>query len=99
MFIKSYISKNQHVFGDYQINFESDGTLLSPDIAQKMEVSEIVTAKDERHANHYSFIIGENGSGKTSLLKSIIIGLLNKYTDNNWTENTKGGIGIFEICR
>ena len=55
MFIKSYISKNQHVFGDYQINFESDGTLLSPDIARKMEVSEIVTAKDEGHANHYSF--------------------------------------------
>lgn len=93
MYIKSYISKNQHVFGDYQINFESDGTLLSPDIVQKMEVSEIVTAKDERHANHYSFIIGENGSGKTSLLKSIIIGLLNKYTDNNWTEIRKGGLG------
>lgn len=92
MYIKSYISKNQHVFGDYHINFESDGSPLSPDIAQTKEVSEMVTAKEDGQANHYSFIIGENGSGKTSLLKSIIIGLLSKYTDNNWTEIRKGGL-------
>lgn len=91
MYIKSYISKNQHVFGDYQINFESDGSPLSPDIAQTKEVSEMVTAKEDGQANHYSFIIGENGSGKTSLLKSIIVEQLCKRNPYGWSDAVNGG--------
>lgn len=92
MYINSYISKGQHVFGDYQINFSKDGEAIPFEKAEKIDISSIETEKDNKEENHYTFIIGENGTGKTSLLKSIIIGLLSKYTDYNWMEICKGGL-------
>lgn len=96
MYIQSFISKGQHVFGNYQINLSRKGEPLSQEKANQMEISEIVTERDPNKKNHYTFIIGENGSGKTSLLKSLTVGLLSKYTDYNWTEIKQGGLGYLK---
>lgn len=92
MYIQSFMSKGQHVFGNYQINLSRKGEAISQERADQMEISEIITNQDPDKKNHYTFIIGENGSGKTSLLKSLVVGLLSKYTDYNWTEIKQGGL-------
>lgn len=96
MYIQSYISKGQHVFGNYQINLSKKGEVIPQERANQLEISEVVAAQDSEGKNHYTFIIGENGSGKTSFLKSLVIGLLSKYTNYNWTEFKQGGLGYLK---
>ena len=76
MYIQSFKAKGQHVFGNYQINMDKNGNKISNSVANAMAESEIVYGKDPKGKNQYTYIIGDNGSGKTSLLKSLVIGML-----------------------
>lgn len=92
MYIQSFKSKGQHVFGNYQINMDKNGTKISSSAVDAMAESEIVYGKDPNGKNNYTYIIGDNGSGKTSLLKSLVIGMLSQYTQHNWMEVKSGGL-------
>lgn len=60
MYIQFFISKGQHVFGNYQINLSRKGEAIPQEQADQMGISEIVTERDPNPKNHYTFIIGEN---------------------------------------
>jgi len=92
MYIQSFKSKGQHVFGNYQINMDKNGSKISSSVANAMAESEIVYGKDSKKKNHYTYVIGDNGTGKTSLMKSLVIGMLSQYTQHNWTEVRFGGL-------
>ena len=92
MYIQSYKSKGQHVFGNYQINMGKNGSKISSTKANVMAESEIVYGTDPEGKNHYTYIIGDNGAGKTSLIRSIVVGMLSQYTQHNWTEVRYGGL-------
>lgn len=91
MYIKSYISKGQHVFGDYQINLSKKGEVIPQERANQLEISEVVAEQDPEGKNHYTFIIGENGSGKTSFLKSLVVEQLCKRAPYGWSDVIDGG--------
>lgn len=92
MYIQSFKSKGQHVFGNYHINMDKNGSKISSSVANAMAESEVVYGKDSNRKNHYTYIIGDNGTGKTSLMKSIVIGMFSQYTQHNWTELRYGGL-------
>lgn len=96
MYIQSYKAKGQHVFGNYQINMDKNGNKISTSVANAMAESEIVYGKDPKGKNQYTYIIGDNGSGKTSLLRSLVIGMLSQYTQHNWTEVRYGGLSYMQ---
>lgn len=96
MYIQSFKAKGQHVFGNYKINMDKNGNKISTSVADAMAESEIVYGKDPKGKNQYTYIIGDNGSGKTSLLKSLIIGMLSQYTQHNWTEVRYGGLSYMQ---
>ena len=96
MYIQSFKSKGQHVFGNYQINIDKNGRKISSSVANAMAESEIVYGKDPKGKNHYTYIIGDNGAGKTSFLKSVAIGMLSQYTQHNWTEVRLGGLSYMQ---
>lgn len=91
MYIQSYISKGQHVFEDYQINLSKKGEVIPQERANQLEFSEVVAEQDPEGKNHYTFIIGENGSGKTSLLKSLVVEQFCKRAPYGWSDVIDGG--------
>lgn len=85
MYIESYQSKDHHVYGDYCIMMDGDGKkVLAP------EEATLTLKQDADGYNYYTYIIGENGTGKSSLIRSIICHEI-KVIGGAWNVLADGG--------
>jgi len=82
MKIKSVIFKNHFLFKNTRINFFSDSVPIDKEAKKPFE---IIFDEENAKKNSYSYFIGENGTGKSALLKSLagIFNFNNSYIDKS----------------
>lgn len=85
MYIESYQSKDHHVYGDYCIMMDGDGKKVPAP-----EEATLTLKQDADGYNYYTYIIGENGTGKSSLIRSIICHEI-KVIGGAWNVLADGG--------
>ncbi|KAA2239619.1 ATP-binding protein [Chitinophaga agrisoli] len=67
------VSYNHHkVFGDTKINFFDDSERETDDLLKKHHADIVFNIDRSTKENYYTFIIGDNGIGKSVLLRNII---------------------------
>ena len=83
------VSVNHHkILGSTKINLFADSEPLKEDILKEHHTDIHVEVSKTSKENHYTYIIGQNGVGKTLLFRSIIhfINWNNKYEDTKITD-------------